>query len=563
MAERAELEIVITDNPQNQQTRTPVPFVGEQPEQPAAVTSPVAPPPFPPSSPRQETAIVPDPKKPPDTAVDVSPPPGRDIPEWASVGGQKINLNDPANKAIAEAIRGALAAEEKTAPTRPQPVSLADELPAASKAISGLAEAAEKAREGFAFWFKGRKFGGDGEIDVEAEAAKLVQMEERRAKLKAAYDELAAKSAVPEVRDPTADIPEAKPVDDPRMVAMRRINAEKQGAINERAYNQAKFGQDTDPKADRRDLGQTLSQGGMLAAMGGFPRLGTVAGSAGQMMAASGGMGVAAGGVGLALAVQHAVSGAIRDTMQAGGRMAAKAGALDGGVLPDAVQGVNEFFGKLSIGNMIFAESIKIVRGFNTALEHTARQLGEFNPSIAMAEAQSDIRRIFGDIRRGQQLGPGLARVVDANSRLGEAGRDALTALLKPIIPRLATLMEKLAELVENKIVPAAERGGELLDAGLTWYEAQAKIVQAIYQFLTGDWTEANGSFEKAQGKILDVLKLIAGNTQPPPPTPLSEDAQFPTLDEGTWSRFGPELWQHFQPNLQRRKDQRAFNPVP
>ncbi len=94
-------------------------------------------------------------------------------------------------------------------------------------------------------------------------------------------------------------------------------------------------------------------------------------------------------------------------------------------------------------------ETTKALAGMMQALDKTADRYGEYSPQIAQAQAIADVQHTLGDLRRAQEVGPELARYVQAQTDLQEKFEDIKIKLLVKILPAVTRILE-LIEGVMN-----------------------------------------------------------------------------------------------------------------
>jgi hypothetical protein len=173
------------------------------------------------------------------------------------------------------------------------------------------------------------------------------------------------------------------------------------------------------------------------------------------------GLAAAAGPIGLiasaAMELRHQVQEMGRRGVAAVGQTATRVGALDAKLLGDAVEmgagaaikaasmlpGVGPAIG---IAGPAVVEGIRQVRAFGQALEATASRLAPYHGRLSEAEALADVRSMLGDYRRAQKLGDGLAKFVDARSKIEEDVRDLLADGLKPLLELIAGATSSMSE---------------------------------------------------------------------------------------------------------------------
>lgn len=118
-----------------------------------------------------------------------------------------------------------------------------------------------------------------------------------------------------------------------------------------------------------------------------------------------------------------------------------------------------EMFGQIPIvGGVVEAQmkaTIAPLKAFTTSVEafvKRAREIEGFSGPLAVAGAMADVRDLLADIKEAQELGPDLARLVDAQSRASTELREILLPMKRMIVEDLAnTLRAITAILSENK----------------------------------------------------------------------------------------------------------------
>ena len=109
--------------------------------------------------------------------------------------------------------------------------------------------------------------------------------------------------------------------------------------------------------------------------------------------------------------------------VQQAGQVASQAG------IPFASQAASALTGAMTgspiaIITAVASAAISAVKAIDAKVTSVAKDAGEYSPQAQFAEAQAEIRRIQGDMRRAQETGPALARMTEAQSKLDEAVRD-------------------------------------------------------------------------------------------------------------------------------------------
>jgi hypothetical protein len=185
----------------------------------------------------------------------------------------------------------------------------------------------------------------------------------------------------------------------------------------------------------------------------GFGGLSKLAGIGGQAAGlAAGGeaaqAGTAAGGLpGLGLAAAQQVGKMAASGIRAGGDLATGAAKLDVGALADGFEGLVK---NIPIFGDAIAEASGALRKFFDALDETSKKLAPYSGELAVAQAQTELAQIQGDMRRAQLLGGDLAHFTEARSRLSQTGQDVMADLLRPLLPLATSAVEMLTSILET-----------------------------------------------------------------------------------------------------------------
>lgn len=93
--------------------------------------------------------------------------------------------------------------------------------------------------------------------------------------------------------------------------------------------------------------------------------------------------------------------------------------------------------------------AVLAVKVFADALDSAAKKYGQYSPDVALAQAQADVRTTLGDIRRSQQIGPQLAKFVEAQSKATNAFEDVKASLLTEIAPAITGILEIITAIAK------------------------------------------------------------------------------------------------------------------
>ncbi|MDE2097167.1 MAG: hypothetical protein KGL39_07965 [Patescibacteria group bacterium] len=161
----------------------------------------------------------------------------------------------------------------------------------------------------------------------------------------------------------------------------------------------------------------------------------------------------------------------------AGGMEAAGAvGAVGAAAAPLAVVGV-VVAGLAAVGVAAYKLSEAfIARG---------KELQRFSPDIAGASAGADVRSMLADMREAQELGPAIARMIDAQSQAENDLREILLPIKKVVADQLAVFMEYLRDFVQWL--------RESWAGALVYYETLIDLVKDI---ANRDWDKLKNDVE-------------------------------------------------------------------
>jgi hypothetical protein len=188
---------------------------------------------------------------------------------------------------------------------------------------------------------------------------------------------------------------------------------------------------------------------------------GAGAAEAGGLAGLASGAMAAAPLIGAALVIGEKVKEAIKGVLAAPGAIAqgvaaptidiAKGNNMEG--VMKAADGAATALGKIPlVGEFLetgLKSAVQVVRAFTSVVDafvERGKFLAQYSPELQAANVGADIRSMLGDIREAQELGPGLARLTDAQSQLGDDLREMLLPIKQWIIEKLSGIMESLHE---------------------------------------------------------------------------------------------------------------------
>ena len=120
------------------------------------------------------------------------------------------------------------------------------------------------------------------------------------------------------------------------------------------------------------------------------------------------------------------------------------------------------------------------------------REIGMYNGQLAQANAMADVRSLMGDIREANTVGPEMARLTEAQSKIWDDLRRVLDPIKKVIAEVLANFLEWLEPWVRN----------ELPKIMIQIAESLVGVTAAFNRF-------TNFQFTKETLKVVEALKAI------------------------------------------------------
>lgn len=133
---------------------------------------------------------------------------------------------------------------------------------------------------------------------------------------------------------------------------------------------------------------------------------------------------------------------------------------------------------KLGPAGVAAAEGLKTVTtaanaiaAVTDAFVERARELSTYDPRIAQATAQADVRRLQADIREAQRMGDRLSDLVDAQADLEITMRELLLPIKEVIVDTLTAFLD----FVKNSILTVLELMKELPGINKKWADELIK----------------------------------------------------------------------------------------
>lgn len=267
-----------------------------------------------------------------------------------------------------------------------------------------------------------------------------------------------------------------------------------------------------------RRLGMSLRKKGKALSAGGGA-FGKAAGGVAQF--AGGALLRAAGPVGIAVSAVSAALDAVTDVFKATtaavkffGEAAIKVAKNDGiGLLASGFNAAADAVGKIPVLGKVFAAGLELASaGLTTfkavldAFTARGRELAKYNPRIALAAAQADVRKIFADIREANQNAGKYADLITQSQRLDESFQKAL----QPLKEAVMKILIKFGPLLEYTATGLGAIVGKWV--GVTKTPAEIAIEQASDNLAEG---MAKGTKEQVAALKLILEALQKQNEDP------------------------------------------------
>lgn len=109
--------------------------------------------------------------------------------------------------------------------------------------------------------------------------------------------------------------------------------------------------------------------------------------------------------------------------------------------------GIGGPIGKVLVG---FGAVAGAAEQLTKAFLDRAKQLSKFSPSIAVAEAMSNVKLMMADMREAQALGPDMGRLITASTDVQIQIREAILPLKRALVNGLASLLEMVSKLLPD-----------------------------------------------------------------------------------------------------------------
>lgn len=226
-----------------------------------------------------------------------------------------------------------------------------------------------------------------------------------------------------------------------------------------------------------------------------------------------GGLAAAAGPVGAALVVADMAAkkiagtfDGVRDTVLGFGTQVASAASNDYlGMFKSGLEAIHSPLKDIPIVGQIYESELQAaiapVKAFTAVVEafnKRASELAGFSPDIAIAEQTNMVRDILDDIEEAQELGPEMARMVEAQGDMGHQLREFFLPVKKVIVDVLAGVLESLDDWMKD---------ARMLFDTRYWEAVIAILVEAVKNAFTMGMKGDIGTAIEKLIKTMEALK--------------------------------------------------------
>ncbi len=207
----------------------------------------------------------------------------------------------------------------------------------------------------------------------------------------------------------------------------------------------------------------------------------------------------AVGGIGVTLAIDQAVKSAIKGIIGGGGGILTGIASTGDPAhktvtqLSGAISSFGEKIPVIGQALVIVGEVGKVIGGLMETFMRTAERFGEYNPFIAQELALAEIRQVFNDVRRAQQAGPEMARMIREQSEMQQRFEELKMKIWMKILPILSNLLASI-----NSILGVVT--DEVNDANLAEIDPTAQILRGPMGMSAGEFVPLIGSGQAPGG---------------------------------------------------------------
>jgi hypothetical protein len=115
-------------------------------------------------------------------------------------------------------------------------------------------------------------------------------------------------------------------------------------------------------------------------------------------------------------------------------------------------------------------------KAFASMMDESVMKYAQYNPALAAAQAQAEVRTIFADMRRAQESEPQLAQYIQARFELQQSIEDLKVKFIQEAGPALSEILKVVVALM-----PLVELIVTLFRPQLKSLELISKVVQKIF----------------------------------------------------------------------------------
>lgn len=122
-------------------------------------------------------------------------------------------------------------------------------------------------------------------------------------------------------------------------------------------------------------------------------------------------------------------------------------GASAFGMLGSVAAQTAKALGPLGVGALALTGGFVLLK---RSIDSLVDRYAQYSPAIATAQAFAEVRQIFGDMRRANQLGTSFSRYIEVQSRLDQSFQDLKANVIESLTPTLIDLMTGLNVIIDS-----------------------------------------------------------------------------------------------------------------
>jgi hypothetical protein len=268
-----------------------------------------------------------------------------------------------------------------------------------------------------------------------------------------------------------------------------------------------------------------MGQGGASDALGSLGKLagpdmlggagGALEGLTGMM---GGAMAAAAGPVGAALEIADvaakAMAGGLDSARQSvqlfGDNLSSMARNDYGTAIGRSFDSMTNSLKEIPINGQVVAAALQAavqpVRSFTQVVDafvERGKEIAPYSASLSQANAMADVRSLMSDVKEAHELGDGMARLTDSQSRIWNELRELVLPIKKVLVEIMASLLERIADAI-----------GSIRETAADVASVAAENAEQLQRLTLGAIPAVNVLVDTVRG-IRDILQRGGADTEP------------------------------------------------